>query len=63
MDMLAIDGKKTEPIKVWVTPELELALRRLADEDHRKLSPYVELILRRHVHSVLGPDALGQEKE
>lgn len=42
-------GKKSEPLRIWVSEPLELELRRLADRDDRKLSDYVELILRRHV--------------
>lgn len=41
--------KKTECIKVWLAPALELALRRLADNDDRKLSDYIGLVLARYV--------------
>lgn len=41
--------KKTEPIRVYVEPELELALRRLADADERKLSAYIRIALKKHV--------------
>ena len=47
-------GKKSEPLRIWVSEPLELELRRLADRDDRKLSDYVELILRRHVFGHLG---------
>ena len=40
-------GKKTEPIRVWLSEPLELALRRAADVDERSLSEFIELILRR----------------
>ena len=46
-------GKKSEPIRVWVSEPLELELRRLADRDERKLSDYVEIVLRRHVYGHL----------
>jgi len=36
-------------ITVWLPEELELALRRLAEEDDRKLSAYVRIILQHHV--------------
>lgn len=43
------DGKRTESVKVWLSEPLELALRRLADGEDRKLSDYIALVLRRHV--------------
>jgi len=36
-------------ITVWLPEELELALRRLAEQDDRKLSAYVRIILQHHV--------------
>jgi hypothetical protein len=41
--------KKDCHLDLWVDCELELALRRLADEDDRKLSAYMRLVLERHV--------------
>lgn len=41
--------KKTESVKIWLSEALELELRRLADQDDRKFSDYVSLVLRRHV--------------
>ena len=43
------DGKKTSRAIVWMSPELELALHRLAAADDRKLSDYIGVVLRRHV--------------
>lgn len=42
------DDKKTESVKVWLSEPLELALRRLADAEDRKLSDYIAIVLRRH---------------
>lgn len=55
-------SKKTAHTQVWMSDELELALRRLAEEDGRKFSAYCAIVLRRHVRNVLGPDALEQEE-
>ncbi len=50
MPDMASEGKKTEPVKVWLSEPLELELRRLADLEERKLSDYLGLVLRRHVY-------------
>jgi len=47
-----VDGKRTERIEVYVSGELELALRRLADAEDRKLSHYICRVLIAHVRSV-----------
>jgi len=36
-------------ITVWLDEDLELDLRRFADEDDRKLSAYARFVLQRHV--------------
>lgn len=36
-------------VKVWLDDELELDLRRFADEDDRKLSAYIRIVLAKHV--------------
>jgi len=56
---MADDSKKTECIKVWLSEPLELALRRLADQDDRKLSEYICIILRHHVYGY-GAPATGE---
>lgn len=64
MDMLSLDGKRSEYVKVWMTPEEKLLLCSLAEADNdRPLSAYCSIQLRRHILSVLGPDALTQAKE
>lgn len=47
-----LDGKRTERVEVYVSSELELALRRLADAEDRKLSHYICRALIAHVRSV-----------
>lgn len=47
-----VDGKRTERIEVYVSSELELALRRLAEAEDRKLSHYICRALIAHVRSV-----------
>jgi hypothetical protein len=44
-----VTDKRTECIKVWLSPEDELVLRRFALEDDRKLSDYVRVVLRKHI--------------
>lgn len=41
--------KKDTSVNVRLTSELKAELQRLADEDARKLSAYIELVLRAHV--------------
>lgn len=48
--MASVPEKKTEAIRVWVEPDLELRLRRLAEQEDRSLSEYIALLLRRHVY-------------
>lgn len=50
--MTELDGKRTERIEVYVSSDLELALRRLADAEDRKLSHYICRALIAHVRSV-----------
>ena len=57
--------KKTEAIRVYVSEPLELALRRLADDNDRSLSEYIALVLKRHVygHGKCGqPEGEGTDK-
>jgi hypothetical protein len=35
-----------------VKPQLKAALKKLADEDRRDLSPYCEIVLERHVETL-----------
>lgn len=46
---MAVDQKKTKDVKIWMSEDLELELRRLADREERKFSDYVGLVLKRHV--------------
>ncbi len=55
-------SKKTSDIKFWTTEQVELVLRRLAEEADRKLGPYVEWVIKRHILDIKGPDALEQEE-
>lgn len=50
--LIDVDGKRTERIEVYVSPELELALRRLAEAEDRKLSHYICRALIAHVRMV-----------
>ncbi len=47
---MANESKKTASIRVWMSPELELELRRLSDRDDRRVSDYCAMVLRRHVY-------------
>jgi hypothetical protein len=49
------DDKRTECLKVYVSEPLELELRRLAEGEHRKLSDYIAIVLRRHVFGHVAP--------
>ena len=48
--MASVPEKKTEALRVWVESDLELRLRRLADEADRSVSEYIQLLLYRHVY-------------
>lgn len=52
--------KKTRDVTVWLSPSVELELRRLAERDQRKLSDYIGMVLHRHVfgHAFKLPDAV-----
>jgi Mn-dependent DtxR family transcriptional regulator len=41
--------KLTVTLHIRVSPKTAEALKRLADADHRKLAPYIGLVLDRHV--------------
>ena len=63
--MASVPEKKTEALRVWVESDLELRLRRMADESDRPLSEYVALLLRRHVYGndkSLWPGAEGAHR-
>ena len=47
--MASVPEKKTEALRVYVSEPLELALRRLAEDEDRSLSEYIALVLKRHV--------------
>jgi hypothetical protein len=40
---------KTTPFSMRLPPDLKLALKRLADEDRRSLTNYIEVLLEQHV--------------
>lgn len=44
------DAKRSEPIRIYVSEPLELALRRLAEENDRSLSEYIAPVLKKHVY-------------
>ena len=46
-------------LHIRVSERIAEALKRLADADHRKLAPYIGLVLERHVHAA---DAAGELK-
>lgn len=50
--------KKHSSVNIRLTSELRAQLQRLAEGDDRKLSAYVELVLREHVKAHI--EALGQ---
>jgi hypothetical protein len=58
--------KKTENVKVWMDERLFVDLNRLAMLDDRKLSEYIELILRRHCYGQSSrrvPEGEGAERD
>lgn len=60
------DQKKTKDVKIWMSEDLELELRRLAERDERKFSDYCGMILRRHVWGHAAPgasEAEGQHRD
>lgn len=60
--MASVPEKKTEAIRVWVEQDLELRLRRMAEDSDRPLSEYIALLLRRHVYGndkTLWPNSEG----
>jgi hypothetical protein len=50
--LIDVDGKRTERIEVYVSAELELALRRSAEAEDRKLSHYICRALLAHVRMI-----------
>ena len=63
--MASVPEKKTGALRVWVEPDLELRLHRLADEADRSLSEYIALQLRRHVYGndkSLWPNGEGPDR-
>ncbi len=53
-------AKKTASVRVHMEDELELALRRLAEDDERDLSAYCRVVLKRHVEMMAGTDLREQ---
>ena len=63
--MASVPEKKTEAIRVWVEQDLELRLRRMAEDADRSLSEYISLLLRRHVYGndkTLWPGGEGSDR-
>jgi len=46
--------RRTNPISFRIKAEIKLPLERLAREDRRSLSQYIELALEAHVEAVRG---------
>jgi len=46
--------RRTDPISFRIKAEIKHALERLAREDRRSLSQYIELALEAHVETVRG---------
>ena len=44
------ENKKTRDVTVWMDDELFADMAKLADADDRKLSKYIERVLRLHVY-------------
>lgn len=53
---MAEGTKKTKDVKIWLSEDLELELRRLADREERKFGEYLGLVLKRHAwgHAATG---------
>lgn len=58
---MAESPKKTKDVKIWLSEDLELELRRLAERDERKFSDYVGVVLRRHVWGHAAPTGADGE--
>lgn len=48
-------------MNIRLTTELRAQLQRLAEADDRKLSAYVELVLKEHVRAQLGSNATTEK--
>jgi predicted DNA-binding protein len=46
--------RRTDPISFRIKAEIKQALERLAREDRRSLSQYIELALEAHIEAVRG---------
>ncbi len=55
------EGKNTERVTTYLSVPLELALRRLAEDEGMKLAQYIRKLCRRHVITLRGPDAFMEE--
>jgi len=55
------EGKKTEPIKVWLDEQTLLDLAREANRENRKLSELIRHICRLHLYGHCRLDAAGGE--
>ncbi len=53
--------KKDTSVNIRLTTELRAQLQRLAEADDRKLSAYVELVLKEHVRAQLGSNATTEK--
>ena len=49
--------KKTARIDVWLPPQLRLTLELLAQQDRRKVSEYVRVVLEQHIEAVADKQA------
>jgi len=47
-----VDMRRTDPISFRIKAEIKQALERLAKEDKRSLSQYIEIALEAHVEAV-----------
>jgi hypothetical protein len=52
--------KRTAPISIRVKPDVKAAIERLAKEDKRSLSAYVELVLEEHIERTTRTRAKGK---
>ena len=58
MEGYVIRKKKVTRKDVDLTPQIIKELQKLADQDKRKLKPYMEKVLEDHVYSKIGPPYL-----
>ena len=56
--------RRTDPISFRIKAEIKQALERLAKEDRRSLSQYIELALEAHIEALRGKkEAMVKERE